>query len=47
MLMSRHTAWQFLIESATLGLIGEISGTSLGMGIVVGVSLCNECTPRS
>ncbi|MGW3726093.1 ABC transporter permease [Streptomyces sp. NPDC000851] len=40
-----HITWQFLTESAALGLVGGIAGTSLGTAAVVGVSLHNEWTP--
>ncbi|MFF9396584.1 ABC transporter permease [Streptomyces griseoluteus] len=42
---ARHITWQFLTESAALGLLGGIAGTSLGTAVVVGVSLHNEWTP--
>ncbi|MFG2813775.1 ABC transporter permease [Streptomyces sp. NPDC048410] len=42
---ARHITWQFLTESAALGLLGGIVGTSLGTAVVVGVSLHNRWTP--
>ncbi|MCX3060397.1 ABC transporter permease [Streptomyces beihaiensis] len=42
---ARHITWQFLTESAALGLLGGIAGTSLGTAVVVGVCLHNEWTP--
>jgi putative ABC transport system permease protein len=42
---ARHITWQFLTESAALGLVGGIAGTSLGTAVVVGVSLHNRWTP--
>ena len=41
----RHIAAQFLLESASLGLIGGIIGSSLGVLIVVGVSAYQVWTP--
>ncbi|MEV8598764.1 ABC transporter permease [Streptomyces griseoviridis] len=40
-----HITWQFLPESAALGLVGGTAGTSLGTAVVVGVSFHNEWTP--
>ncbi|MFD3610340.1 ABC transporter permease [Streptomyces atroolivaceus] len=42
---SRHITLQFLAESAALGLVGGVTGTSLGTAVVVGVSLQKEWTP--
>jgi len=42
---ARHITCQFLTESAALGLVGGIAGTSLGTAVVVGVSLHNAWTP--
>ncbi|GAA5210522.1 ABC transporter permease [Streptomyces thinghirensis] len=42
---ARHITWQFLTESAALGLVGGVAGTSLGTAVVVGVSLHNAWTP--
>lgn len=42
---ARHITWQFLTESAALGLLGGVAGTSLGTFAVVGVSLHNAWTP--
>jgi macrolide transport system ATP-binding/permease protein len=41
----RHIAAQFLLESASLGIIGGIIGASLGILIVVGVSAFQVWTP--
>jgi ABC-type antimicrobial peptide transport system permease subunit len=41
----RHIATQFLLESATLGLIGGLLGASIGMLVVVGVSAYQTWTP--
>lgn len=41
----QHIALQFLMESATLGIIGGILGASAGMLVVVGVSLAQTWTP--
>lgn len=41
----RHIASQFLLESATLGLVSGILGASLGMLIVVGVAAYQTWTP--
>lgn len=40
-----HIAWQFLLESATMGLIGGVLGSSLGVLIVVAVSAHQVWTP--
>jgi putative ABC transport system permease protein len=40
----RHIAGQFLTESATLGLIGGIIGTSVGILVVVAVSAQRDWT---
>ncbi|ALO93830.1 ABC transporter [Streptomyces hygroscopicus subsp. limoneus] len=42
---ARPITWQFLTESAALGLIGGIAGTSLGTAVVVSVSFPNEWRP--
>ena len=41
----RHIAAQFLLESASLGVIGGILGASLGILIVVAVSAYQVWTP--
>ena len=41
----RHIALQFLLESATMGLVGGILGASVGTLIVVGVSAFQTWTP--
>jgi ABC-type antimicrobial peptide transport system permease subunit len=41
----RHVALQFLLESATMGLLGGIIGASLGMLVVVGVAAYQSWTP--
>lgn len=41
----RHIAFQFLLESATMGLFGGILGASLGVLVVVGVSAYQSWTP--
>lgn len=41
----KHIAAQFLLESASLGIIGGIIGSSLGVLIVVGVSAYQVWTP--
>ncbi len=41
----RHIATQFLLESATLGLISGVLGASVGMLIVVGVAAFQSWTP--
>ena len=41
----RHIAAQFLFESAVMGLLGGIIGTSLGTLVVVGVSASRTWTP--
>jgi macrolide transport system ATP-binding/permease protein len=41
----RHIATQFLVESATLGLLGGVLGASAGMLVVVGVAVYNSWTP--
>jgi macrolide transport system ATP-binding/permease protein len=40
-----HIAAQFLLESASMGLIGGVLGASLGVLIVVGVSAYQVWTP--
>ena len=41
----RHIATQFLIESASMGIIGGLLGSSIGVLIVVGVSAYQVWTP--
>lgn len=41
----RHIAWQFLLESGSMGFIGGVLGASLGLLIVVGVSIYQTWTP--
>lgn len=41
----RHIAFQFLLESATMGLFGGILGAGLGVLVVVGVSAYQSWTP--
>lgn len=41
----RHIAAQFLLESASMGLIGGILGASLGTLVVIGVSAVQQWTP--
>jgi macrolide transport system ATP-binding/permease protein len=41
----RHIAAQFLLESATLGVLGGILGASVGMLVVVGVAAHETWTP--
>lgn len=41
----RHVALQFLLESATMGLLGGVIGASLGMLVVVGVAAYQSWTP--
>lgn len=41
----RHIAWQFLIESAAMGLIGGVIGASIGVLVVVAVSAARVWTP--
>lgn len=41
----RHIAAQFLVESATVGVLGGILGASLGMIVVVGVAGYHTWTP--
>jgi len=41
----RHIAAQFLLESATMGLLGGIFGASLGMLVVVGVAAYQTWAP--
>jgi ABC-type lipoprotein release transport system permease subunit len=41
----RHIAWQFLIESTVMGLLGGIVGTSLGMLVTVSVAASRTWTP--
>lgn len=41
----RHIAYQFLLESTGMGLAGGIIGASLGVLVVVGVSIARTWTP--
>jgi putative ABC transport system permease protein len=41
----RHIAVQFLGESAAMGLVGGIVGSSIGVVAVVGVSAARDWTP--
>ena len=41
----RHIAYQFLIESAGMGLIGGIVGASVGVLVIVGVAASRTWTP--
>ncbi|MFD7342297.1 ABC transporter permease [Streptomyces violascens] len=41
----RHITWQFLTESAALGLVGGLVGTSIGTAVVVTVSAIRQWTP--
>ncbi|WUQ09785.1 ABC transporter permease [Streptomyces sp. NBC_00250] len=41
----RHITTQFLTESATLGALGGLVGTSLGAPTVVGVAIARDWTP--
>lgn len=41
----RHVAIQFLAESGTLGMIGGLIGTSVGVGAVVTVAYLRDWTP--
>src|SRR6267378_4689693 len=41
----RHIAAQFLIESASMGVVGGLLGSSVGVLIVVGVSAYQVWTP--
>jgi hypothetical protein len=41
----RHIAYQFLLESTAMGLIGGILGASTGVLVVVGVSAARTWTP--
>lgn len=41
----RHIAYQFLLESTAMGLIGGVLGASIGVLIVVGVSASRTWTP--
>lgn len=41
----RHIATQFLLESATLGVVGGVLGASVGMLVVVGVAAYQTWTP--
>lgn len=41
----RHIAAQFLSESATLGLLGGLIGTSIGVAVVVTVAAVRQWTP--
>ncbi|MQY36146.1 Macrolide export ATP-binding/permease protein MacB [Streptomyces sp. RB17] len=42
---ARHVSAQFLAESGTLGALGGLVGTSLGVLTVVGVALARHWTP--
>ncbi len=41
----RHIAYQFLMESAAMGLLGGIVGASLGIGVITAVSMSRQWTP--
>jgi ABC-type antimicrobial peptide transport system permease subunit len=41
----RHIAYQFLVESTAMGLIGGVIGASLGVLVVVAVSASRTWTP--
>lgn len=41
----RHIAMQFLLESATMGLVGGVLGASIGTLVVVGVAAYQDWTP--
>ncbi|WP_441260023.1 ABC transporter ATP-binding protein/permease [Bradyrhizobium sp. 521_C7_N1_3] len=41
----RHIAAQFLVESASMGIVGGLLGSSIGVTIVVGVSAYQVWTP--
>jgi macrolide transport system ATP-binding/permease protein len=41
----RHIAYQFLLESTAMGLIGGVLGASIGVLVVVGVSASRTWTP--
>jgi macrolide transport system ATP-binding/permease protein len=41
----RHIAAQFLLESATLGVLGGVLGACVGMLVVVGVAAYQVWTP--
>ncbi|MDQ2708228.1 MAG: ABC transporter permease [Actinomycetota bacterium] len=41
----RHIALQFLLESAAMGVLGGILGASVGLMVVVGVTLVQTWTP--
>jgi putative ABC transport system permease protein len=41
----RHIAAQFLTESALLGLLGGLAGTTVGVAAVVGTALARDWTP--
>jgi putative ABC transport system permease protein len=40
-----HIAAQFLVESITIGLLGGLVGTSVGILVIVAVSAVNQWTP--
>ncbi|MFD0630372.1 ABC transporter permease [Catenulispora yoronensis] len=40
----RHIAGQFLAESTVLGTLGGLIGTSVGVGLVVGVAVSRDWT---
>lgn len=41
----RHIAMQFLLESATMGLVGGVIGASIGTLVVIGVAAYQDWTP--
>jgi ABC-type antimicrobial peptide transport system permease subunit len=41
----RHIALQFLLESATMGLVGGVIGACAGTLVVVGVAAYQDWTP--
>ena len=41
----RHIAYQFLMESAAMGLLGGIVGASVGVSVTVAVSVVRQWTP--
>ncbi len=41
----RHIATQFLLESATVGLMGGLLGSMIGVGLVVGVATVRDIEP--